>query len=282
MRTPEPGLAACDDHAVADVHADVADRAVVEDQVARLQVGGGDAGAGGVLGARGVRQRDAGLGPGHHRQARAVEGAGAGGAVDVGVADLGHGVGDSGAGATGGRDVATAPRERRLRCAERTASRSSSFSSPSSSLASASLASIVAFSSASSASSVGDLVDALLGGVAADREGLETGRVVVEQALLELLVGRHRRDVVEEALGSPAVTTWLTTPRSLLPYWRRIERGRRARIAVERRLRARFSSALTRAEVGRQRRRARSWRRCSARRPARPRGRGGRRGPGRP
>src|SRR5918999_420255 len=49
-----------DDHPVADVHADVADRAVVEDQVPRPQVAGRDAGAGAELRARRVREPDAG------------------------------------------------------------------------------------------------------------------------------------------------------------------------------------------------------------------------------
>ena len=78
-----------DDLAVADVHRDVADRRVVGDQVTRLQ-----------LAQRDRRQpacppevrgmRHAGLRPGPRRQAGAVEGVRAGGAVDVGRADLGQ------------------------------------------------------------------------------------------------------------------------------------------------------------------------------------------------
>src|SRR5215218_1982858 len=85
---------------VADVDGNVGDGAVVEDQVARLQLAGGDVAADAVLRGAGVGEGDAGLLPGPHRQARAVEAAGTGAAVAVGLADLGHGVADGGCAAT--------------------------------------------------------------------------------------------------------------------------------------------------------------------------------------
>src|SRR4051794_40364394 len=54
------------DAAVADVHPDVADRLVVEDQVARLEVALADPATLAVLRLGRVRQRDAGSGPGRH------------------------------------------------------------------------------------------------------------------------------------------------------------------------------------------------------------------------
>src|SRR5262249_1174917 len=72
-----------DDHAVADVHADVADRAVVEDEVTRLQLARRDVRAVAVLRAGRVREAHAGGTPRGHRQTGAVEGARAGGTVDV-------------------------------------------------------------------------------------------------------------------------------------------------------------------------------------------------------
>src|SRR4029077_13796884 len=51
-----PGVGGVHDQAVADVHADVADRAVVEDQVARLQGARGDVRSGSELRARGGPQ----------------------------------------------------------------------------------------------------------------------------------------------------------------------------------------------------------------------------------
>ena len=94
------------DLAVADVDADVAHRAVVEHQVAGLQARLVDTGVPEPICAAGrVRQADAGLGPGHHGEAGAVEGVRAGGAVHVGVADLGQRVLHRGSRATGGGHV---------------------------------------------------------------------------------------------------------------------------------------------------------------------------------
>ena len=149
--TPPLGVRRVHDHAVADVHADVADRAVVEHQVAGLQLGLRDRGAGAHLRARRVRQADAGLRPGRHREAGAVEGARAGGAVDVGVADLGERVADRGAGAAGGGDVGRGAARGVARVVGAAARRAAAvLERPSSSLASAALASISAFSLPSS------------------------------------------------------------------------------------------------------------------------------------
>src|SRR5919206_2078564 len=92
------GVGGRDALAAADVDGHVRDGAVVEDQVARLELAGRDAPADVVLGAAGVGERDAGLLPGPHGQARAVEAAGARAAVAVGLADLGPGVGHGGRG----------------------------------------------------------------------------------------------------------------------------------------------------------------------------------------
>src|SRR4051794_7669341 len=105
------------DLAVADVHAHEADRAVVEHQVTGLQLGLRHGWAGAHLRAGGVREADAGLLPGPHRQTGAVEGTRAGGAEDVGLADLREGVGHRGGGATRRRayDRRGASRRRPLR-----------------------------------------------------------------------------------------------------------------------------------------------------------------------
>src|SRR5512132_1159312 len=87
------GVGGRDPLSVADVDRHVRDGAVVEDEIARLELAGRDAPADVVLGGAGVGERDAGLPPGHHGQARAVEAAGARAAVAVGLADLGPGVG---------------------------------------------------------------------------------------------------------------------------------------------------------------------------------------------
>ncbi len=95
--TPEPGFSAFTIVAAADVHAHVADRAVVEHQVTGLQLALRNVRAASVLRRGAVGQRDAGLGPGCEGQAGAVEGARSGRTPDVGLADLRHGVGDGGA-----------------------------------------------------------------------------------------------------------------------------------------------------------------------------------------
>ena len=91
------------DPAVADVHPDVADRRVVEDQVARHQLALADPAALAGLRLRRVRQRDAGLAPGVHHQAGAVERVRAFGAPDVRVTELRHRDLDRSAGAAVGR-----------------------------------------------------------------------------------------------------------------------------------------------------------------------------------
>src|SRR4051812_40797456 len=76
---------------VSDVHADVADRAVEEQQVTGLQLRPRDGRAHPRLHAAGVRQADAGRSVGVLGQARAVEAVGAGRTPHVRVADLGQG-----------------------------------------------------------------------------------------------------------------------------------------------------------------------------------------------
>src|SRR5579884_4216479 len=81
-----------DDHlAPAHVDADVVHRLVVEDEIARLQLA--DRHPGGVVPLAGGRVGEAhsGLAPHVHRQTGAVEAVGPGGAVDVGLAELGPG-----------------------------------------------------------------------------------------------------------------------------------------------------------------------------------------------
>ena len=185
------------DQAVADVHADVADRAVVEHQVARHQLALGDVRAGAELRARGVRERDAGLGPGHHRQARAVESAGAGRAVDVGVTDLGHGVLDGGRGPTLGRhgrrgaDVAVAGQDRGallgLELVEQV-------------LRLGQLGVDGLLLVLEVGLDVGDLVATLGRLLATDRVGLELVVVVGEQGVLQVADGRERRQLVDEGV----------------------------------------------------------------------------------
>src|SRR5439155_3402294 len=75
------GVEGIHDLPVADVHADVTDRAVVEDQVTGLELALGDVPTRIVLRCGAVRQAHAGLAPRHHGQARAVERARPGGAV---------------------------------------------------------------------------------------------------------------------------------------------------------------------------------------------------------
>src|SRR3954454_3367290 len=77
-----------DDHALADVQPDVADAAVEEDEVARLQLGAGHGPPVAELGLRGAVQADAGRLPGPEGQAGAVERVRAGGAEDVRLAEL--------------------------------------------------------------------------------------------------------------------------------------------------------------------------------------------------
>jgi SulP family sulfate permease len=82
------GVRGADHLAVADVDADVVDRAAEEHQVAGLHVRAADVRAAVVLRGCGVRQRDARVAPGPHGQAGAVERARAGRAPLVGLAEL--------------------------------------------------------------------------------------------------------------------------------------------------------------------------------------------------
>src|SRR5512132_4051822 len=109
------GVGGRDPLAVADVDGHVRDGAVVEDQVARLELAGRDAPADVVLGGAGVGERDARLLPGHHGQAGAVEAAHAGTAVAVGLADLGPGEGHG----RGGRAAAATSAAARGRGSDR-------------------------------------------------------------------------------------------------------------------------------------------------------------------
>ena len=89
------------DLAVADVHADVRDAAVVEDQVTGLQIPLGHGGARRELGLGGAGQGDADLLVGGVHQPGTVEGRGPGGAHDITLADLGEGVADGLLGTSG-------------------------------------------------------------------------------------------------------------------------------------------------------------------------------------
>src|SRR5512133_1761541 len=109
------GVGGRDPLAVADVDGHVRDGAVVEDQVARLELAGRDAPADVVLGGAGVGERDARLLPGHHGQAGAVEAAHAGTAVAVGLAALGPGEGHG----RGGRAAAATTAAARGRGSDR-------------------------------------------------------------------------------------------------------------------------------------------------------------------
>src|SRR3954453_16556013 len=92
---PGAGVRGMDNQAAADVDADVADRAVEEDEVARLERRGGRRDALPVvrLGVGVVRERHARGLPGTHRQPAAVERRGARGGPHVGLPELGAGVG---------------------------------------------------------------------------------------------------------------------------------------------------------------------------------------------
>src|SRR5215211_5069304 len=109
------GVGGRDPLPVADVDRHVRDGAVVEDQVARLELAGRDAPADVVLGGAGVGERDAGLPPGHQGQAGAVEAARARAAVAVGLAHLGPGVGHD----RGGRAAAATTAAARGRGSDR-------------------------------------------------------------------------------------------------------------------------------------------------------------------
>ena len=76
--------------AATDVHADVGDARVEEDEVTRLQVGCRHWATCRVLSGCGSRQTDAGLAPrGHHETGAVIPGRSSS-APDVGLAELGH------------------------------------------------------------------------------------------------------------------------------------------------------------------------------------------------
>ena len=94
---PRRRCAGVDDGAAAHVEGDVT-AAPVEDHVARLDLREGHDRALALEGVGVTTDADAGLGIGPHDEARAVEGAGPGGAPHVGGAELGLGCGDGDAG----------------------------------------------------------------------------------------------------------------------------------------------------------------------------------------
>jgi len=74
--------------AITDVHTDMGNARVQEDQVARLQIGGRYGGTGCVLSSRGAGKANPSLAPGSHHEARAIVAGRAGAAPDVGLTEL--------------------------------------------------------------------------------------------------------------------------------------------------------------------------------------------------